>query len=178
MSAPVISKKRDLWVPYKEGEEELMILLASGLHEFAIHAADAVATEAPPSSKRPDRPIPYQRSIRASTYLRGQLFSGYDVANVRDQRRKLYSVIYTTSRLGHFLEFGTLPHPMDFIAVPGKGVFHRRWQHPGAGRRPHFVKGVLKAMSRVQSEMAAGMKLGKVRINSRARVTSTARPTP
>lgn len=176
MSAPVISKKRNIWVPYKEGEEALMQQLAAGLHAFALRAAISVSEAAPDPTKRPDRPVPYKRSITASTYLRGELFAGPDVANVRDQRRKLYSIVYTTSRLGHFLEFGTLPHPMDYIKVPGKGIFHRRWQHPGSERRPHFVKGVLSAASQASIAMAGGMKATRAKINSRARITSREKP--
>lgn len=166
MTVPVRRDRADIWKPYLPGQEELFIALASGLHEFAKEVADGVAAEAPKPSGRPDRPVPYRRTIRATTYMRSRLFAGSDVRNVRDQRRQIYSVVYTPSRLGHFLELGTKPHWMDTL-LTANGPIHRRWRHPGAKRKPHFLKGLLKVRLRAGDAISRGARSSSIKVNTR-----------
>lgn len=153
----------NIWKDYEPGQEALLRSIADGLHEFANEVVAEVRAAAPPHTSK--RPRAYRESIRATTYLRGEVIAG-ETLTLIDQRREIYSIVYTSSSLGHMLEFGTKPHIIPTLLTHGH-ITYRNWRHPGAQRRPHFVPGLLSARSRLPAAMTRGARASRVMVNTR-----------
>lgn len=151
------------WVPSTEAEIHLLTNLALGFNEFAEFAKERVRqTEAGLEkyhyvNRRKPRAGHYVDTIQQATYLNGHLVGGVDVRGAaRAKGDSIHSWIYTTSFLGHMLELtGAAPHDIPITDDAGNVV--AVVSHPGFTRRPHFVPGILSAVS------AMGVKVrGKV----------------
>lgn len=154
------------------GNQALMEAVAYGFHNYAEAMADTIRQLAPAHRSR--RKVAYRSTIQASTWLNGQRIAGRDVKVTGYSGRSagqaafdrsrlgraasIRSIVYTTSSLGHLLEFGTQAHLIPVPAGLGRYGTHslRRIHHPGAGRRPHFTPGFLASLAMAGPKIAQG----------------------
>lgn len=120
-------------------DAKMAAAFGDGLDAFALVMADHIREAAP--DKTPDPPmgaskIPYRKTIRRATFVRGKQIGGKPVRGV-SRPSDIVAYVYTSSFLARWLELGTAPHYQP----------RRRIHHPGAGRRPHFIPGMLSALS-------------------------------
>jgi hypothetical protein len=133
--------------------------LAEGIHDWAANeAVSAIAALAPRGDGRRDRkkwPVPYHRTIRATTFHRGRIVGGRPVRGraVRS-KAEIWTIVYTGDARGVWLERGVRPHDVSRrdAVVTARGN-RQRVKHPGARRRPHFGIGILAARSLIAPSM-------------------------
>lgn len=150
------------WEPSTKGEEELLVQLSQGANRFADLVVDrvkAIETGLERYTFHGRRPAGHYRdTITQGTYLNGVLIGGRDVAGAaRPRGDTIHSRVYTTSFLGHLLEVtGAQPHLIPRSIVP-------RWRvppgHPGFVRRPHFIPGLLSAVSEAGVKMRGTLRV-------------------
>lgn len=158
------------------GNEALFEAVAYGFHDFGNAMADLIRVAAPPHTSR--RKVAYKRTISATTYLNGSRIAGQDVKighyggknatqlafarSMKGRGAAIETIVYTTSALGHILEFGTQPHVIpvtDAARVTAMGTMagKRKVHHPGSARRPHFGPGFLASRAIAGRTIAAGV---------------------
>ena len=151
-----------------DGNGELLMQLAKGFARFSNAAADAISRVAPGEGR-------YASSIKATTFLEGGIYDGEPVRGMGIQSKaQIWSVVYTTSKLGHLLELGTAPR--DVVSPTGKlmvwndkygsGAAYKVHQ-PGMARRPHFWPGFASVIGQAGSLIASGASASKVRVNTK-----------
>jgi hypothetical protein len=148
----------DRWIPNKEGEQALLAELAAGASNFANYVVEQVKeVEGGKERSTFGGRTHYRDTITQTTYLNGAVVSGRELAGIGASRSSIRSIVYTGSFLGHMLEItGAKPH--DIVTAKGE-VIH----HPGFNRRPHFVPGLLRAVSQVGAKMRGHVKTGALR---------------
>lgn len=136
--------------------------LAEGVHDWAANeAVSAIRAFAPRGDGRRDRkkwPVPYHRTIHATTFHRGRVIGGRPVRGraVRS-KAEIWTIVYTGDARGVWLERGTRPHdvsPRDTV-LTARGTNRRR--HPGSKRIPHFGLGMLTTRGRIAPVMREAM---------------------
>lgn len=177
------------WVWDAAGQEAVLEHMAQGMADFTVEVRNNVravmasiqgsrGTSGWPGKERTGK---YVRSIRATTFLNGEVFAGSPVRGIGTSpaQRTLFGVVYTTSYSGHMLELGTAPHEIPRWVAGGeqgmvtKMVIH----HPGATRRPHFWQGLAATVPRAGSIFAGAARprgvspsqarMGKLLLNER-----------
>lgn len=146
------------WVPNTEGEQILLQNLAAGFNDFGEFVRQRVREVEHGLERyhRRDVRTRYVNTINQATYLNGELVGGVDVrGGARARGDTIHTRVYTTSFLGHMLEItGAQPHEIGFaVGMPEGGDFLVTIHHPGFTRRPHFVPGLLSAVSQVGVKM-------------------------
>ena len=151
-----------------DGNAELLMALAKGFVKFSNAAADAISRAAPGQGR-------YASTIKATTFLEGGIYGGEPVRGSGIQSKaQLWSVVYTTSKLGHLLELGTAQR--DVVSPTGKlmvwndkygsGAAYKVHQ-PGMARRPHFWPGFASVIGQAGTLIAAGASVSKAKVNTR-----------
>jgi hypothetical protein len=152
-----------------EGNEGLLLQLANGFAEFGEECAGAISQLAPFHTGR------YRRSIKATTFLEGGIYSGQPIrgAGIKSNAQ-LWTVIYTTSKLGHLLELGTQARDVESKSGKlmvwnddyGSGAAMKVHQ-PGTARRPHFWPGFASVVPRAGQIIGHGARVSRARGNTR-----------
>jgi hypothetical protein len=154
-----------------EGDSELLHQLARGFAEFGEEAAGAISHLAPRNRGY------YARSIQATTFVEGGIYSGQPVrgTNVRSTRQ-IWVVIWTANKLGHLLELGTRARTVvakagGLMVWPadkyGPGGVARVVQQPGMARRPHFWPGFISVAGRAGEIIGRNARVSRARVNTR-----------
>lgn len=152
-----------------DGNDELLAQIARGFDAFSNAAADAISRLAPENTGR------YAGGIKATTFLENGVFAGEPIRGAGVQSKaQIWSIIYTTSPLGHLLELGTAPR--DVVSPNGKlmvwddkygsGAAYKVHQ-PGMARHPHFWQGFASVLPRIGELIASGAKASRVRVNAK-----------
>jgi hypothetical protein len=153
-----------------DGNEELLKQLATGFAAFGNAAADAISRLAPENTGR------YAGSIKSTTFLEGGIFAGEPVRGKGIQSKaQIWTVIYTTSKLGHLLELGTGPRDVTakgklMVWAPSKygpGGSARTVHQPGHTRRPHFFPGFASVVGKAGQIIGHGARVKRGRVNTR-----------
>lgn len=155
-----------------DGDRALLVQLANGFAEFGEEAAGAISQIAPKNSGR------YRASIKATTFLDNRVVSGAPIRGTGIQSKaQIWTVIYTTSPLGHLLELGTrardVPkeaHGLLMVWGPdkyGPGGAARKVHQPGTARQPHFWPGFASVIGRAGEIIGHGAKVSGGRLNTR-----------
>ena len=160
-------------VTYKldpEGDRELLSALAAGFADFGDAAAESVRAVAPKNTGR------YANSIQATTFLNGAIVRGESVRGTGVQSKaQIWTVIYTTNKLGHLLELGTGPRDVvvkkaKVMSWPpdkyGSGGVAMKVHQPGMARRPHFWPGFAAVIPRAGALIGHGATV-RARVNTR-----------
>lgn len=139
------------FLPDKAGNEVVLQELAGKLDNFAalvrdrakVHAPSGTGVHPPRSKKKPPILVHYRDTIKATTFLGGEVFVGEPVRTptFNPSRWAIASVVYTTfTPFGHIYEVtGAGPHKIPGTIGAGG--------HPGVAKRPHFVPGLFEAAS-------------------------------
>jgi hypothetical protein len=154
-----------------DGDAELLLQLARGFSEFGEEAAGSISQIAPRNTGR------YARSIKATTFLEGGIYSGQPIRGRGVQSKaQIWTVIYTTSKLGHLLELGTsdrdVTSPTGKLMVwpadkYGPGGAARAVHQPAMARRPHFWPGFAATLPRLSTIFGRSARATRVRVNTR-----------
>jgi hypothetical protein len=154
------------WVPNSEGEAQLLAGLAAGADDFGEYVRQRVREVESGLERyhRADVKTRYVDTILQATYLNGELIGGSAVRGVGNVgRTPIRTVVYTASFLGHMLEItGAAPHDIGLsVGTPEGGSFIATLHHPGFTRRPHFIPGLLSAVSQVGAKMRGKALVGR-----------------
>jgi hypothetical protein len=154
------------WVPNTAGEAQLLAGLAAGANDFGEYVRQRVREVESGLERyhRAGQRTRYVDTILQATYLNGELVGGSAVRGVGNVgRTPIRSVVYTSSFLGHMLEItGAKPHDIGLaVGMPEGGDFLVTLHHPGFTRRPHFVPGLLSAVTEVGAKMRGKALVGR-----------------
>jgi hypothetical protein len=155
------------WVPNSEGETQLLASLAAGADDFGEFVRQRVREVESGLEKyhRADQKTRYVDTIQQATYLNGALVGGSAVRGVGNVgRTPIRTVVYTSSFLGHMLEItGAAPHDIGMVlsGAAGEAGTLINVSHPGFTRRPHFIPGLLSAVSQVGAKMRGRALVGR-----------------
>jgi hypothetical protein len=151
------------------GDEALLLQLAKGFAEFGEEVAGAISQLAPRNTGR------YARSIKATTFLEGGIYSGPAVRGTGvKSTAQIWTVVWTGSKLGHLLELGTKPRVVaakdgGMMAWPadkyGPAGAARVVHQPGTARQPHFWPGFASVVGRAGEIIGHGAKMSRGRVN-------------
>ena len=84
-------------------------------------------------------------------------------------KAQIWTVIYTTSPLGHLLELGTQAHDIVIEEDLSRGPVAQRTRtihHPGSRRFPHFWPGLASVLPRAGQIIAKGA-TARTRVNAK-----------
>jgi hypothetical protein len=135
--------------------ERFLEAVAGGVDDWAQE--DAVPGVVAAAPKRRGR---YRRTIHAATFFRNRLIGGRPVRGGRvKSKAEIWTLIYTTSPLGHLLEHGTQAHRIRFHSqvVMGAEKFEGLIDHPGSRSFPHFAPGILSTRGRIALTVRKGI---------------------
>jgi hypothetical protein len=117
------------------------------MDDFGQEAAGIVYGLAP--SKRGK----YRKTIGTSTYMGGRHIAGKALGNIgKVPEADIQTIVYTSSTLGHLLEYGTQEHE-----IPGAFGIPHGVIHPGSHRFPHFGPGAMQSVSRIGLAIVRGI---------------------
>jgi hypothetical protein len=153
-----------------EGNDALLHQLARGFAEFGEEAAGAISQLAPRNRGG------YARSIQATTFIDGVVYSGQPVrgANIRT-KSQIVVIIFTADHRGHLFELGTQARTVvaksgGLMVWPadkyGPGGIARVVEQPGMARRPHFWPGYIGVASRAGEIIGSNARSSRGRVNA------------